>query len=252
MGTRRCFHRRRSRSRPRPRTSKAATAPKASAPTQANPAASVQGVPPPVTAEAVTPSVPAREIEVDNADVHAVFTTRGAVLKSWKLKKYRDSSNQPLEMIAGHAPADSLLPFTLAVDDAALSAKLAAAAVHCGAVHGVERRRMAGAVRLPGRGGRARAENLHDRAGQAVRHQRDGVGLGERAARSRARSVGAPRSGAASRRGRPRHTTRRRSRSSSRTARSRGLRPTRSRSSRFRTGRSVSPASTITTSSRRW
>ena len=109
-------------------TSKAATAPKASAPTQSNPTASVQGVPPPAAAEAVTPSAPAREIEIDNADVHAVFTTRGAVLKSWKLKKYRDSTNQPLELIAGHAPADSLLPFTLAVDDPALSAKLAAAA----------------------------------------------------------------------------------------------------------------------------
>ena len=107
--------------------SKAETAPKASAPTQSNPTASVQGVPPPVTAEAVTPSVPAREIEIDSADVHAVFTTRGAVLKSWKLKKYHDDAKRPLEMIAGHAPADSPLPFTLAVDDPALSAKLAAA-----------------------------------------------------------------------------------------------------------------------------
>jgi YidC/Oxa1 family membrane protein insertase len=59
--------------------------------------------------------------------VHAVFTTRGAVLKSWKLKKYRDEQKQPLEMIAGHAPADSSLPFTLAVDDPALAATLARA-----------------------------------------------------------------------------------------------------------------------------
>jgi YidC/Oxa1 family membrane protein insertase len=112
-------------------TSKAATAPKASGPTQSNPTASVQGAPAAtaeaVSPEAVTPSAPAREIEIDNADVHAVFTTRGAVLKSWKLKKYRDDLQQPLEMIAGHAPADSPLPFTLAVDDPALSAKLAAA-----------------------------------------------------------------------------------------------------------------------------
>jgi YidC/Oxa1 family membrane protein insertase len=109
---------------PKPaQTSKAATAPKASGPTQSNPVASVQGAEPPAGA----PSAPAREIEIDNADVHAVFTTRGAVLKSWKLKKYRDDQNQPLEMIAGHAPADSPLPFTLAVDDPALSAKLGAA-----------------------------------------------------------------------------------------------------------------------------
>jgi YidC/Oxa1 family membrane protein insertase len=105
-------------------TSKAASAPKAAAPAASNPTPSVQGAQP---AEAVTPSVPARDIEIDNTDVHAVFTTRGAVLKSWKLKKYRDAQGQPYEIIAGHAPADSPLPFTLAVDDAALSAKLAAA-----------------------------------------------------------------------------------------------------------------------------
>jgi YidC/Oxa1 family membrane protein insertase len=105
-------------------TSKAATAPKASGPAPSNPAPSVQGAQP---AEAVAATVPAREIEIDNADVHAVFTTRGAVLKSWKLKKYRDNQGQPFEIIAGHAPADSPLPFTLVVDDPALAAKLAAA-----------------------------------------------------------------------------------------------------------------------------
>src|SRR5438876_8630857 len=100
-------------------TSKAATAPKASGPAASNPTPSVQGVQPP----AGVPSAPARDVEVDNADVHAVFTTRGAVLKSWKLKKYRDDQKQPLEIIAGHAPADSALPFTLAVDDPNVSAK---------------------------------------------------------------------------------------------------------------------------------
>ncbi len=106
-------------------SSKTATAPNASAPAAANPTPSVQGVQP---AEAVgVASAPAREIEIDNADVHAVFTTRGAVLKSWKLKKYQDAQRRPLEMIAGHAPADSPLPFTFATDDPALSARLAAA-----------------------------------------------------------------------------------------------------------------------------
>ena len=123
----------------------------------------------------MTPSAPARDIEIDNADVHAVFTTRGAVLKSWKLKKYHDAAGQPLEMIAGHAPADSPLPFTLAVDDPALSAKLAAAPFTWRA----DSRR---ACRVPQAqfdyqdetGVRAR-EDLHDRSGQAVRHQRDRV-----------------------------------------------------------------------------
>src|SRR5215208_6210662 len=82
--------------KPAQTTSKAATAPKASAPAASNPTPSVQGAQP---AEAVTQAVPARDIEIDNADVHAVFTTRGAVLKSWKLKKYRDNQGQPFEII---------------------------------------------------------------------------------------------------------------------------------------------------------
>jgi YidC/Oxa1 family membrane protein insertase len=106
-------------------TSKTAAAPNASAPAQSNPTPSVQGERPP--GPPAIASAPAREIEIDNADVHAVFTTRGAVLRSWKLKKYRDDHGQALEMIAGHAPAESPLPFTLAVDDPALSATLAAA-----------------------------------------------------------------------------------------------------------------------------
>ena len=101
-----------------PQASKTATAPNASAPAPANPTPSVQ---PP----AENPGEPAREIVVENADVRAVFTTRGAVLKSWQLKKYRDNSGRPYEVIAGHAPSDAPLPFTLAVDDAAVSATLA-------------------------------------------------------------------------------------------------------------------------------
>jgi YidC/Oxa1 family membrane protein insertase len=107
--------------------SKAATAPKAAAPETTNPTASVQGEAPAPTGAPETPGAPTREIVVDNADVHAVFTSRGAVLKSWQLKKYRDAEERPLELVAGHAPADSPLPFTLATDDPSLSTELAAA-----------------------------------------------------------------------------------------------------------------------------
>jgi YidC/Oxa1 family membrane protein insertase len=105
-------------------SSKAATAPNASAPEKANPTPSVQGEAP---LESSAPVVPAREVVFDTADVHGVFTSRGGVLKSWQLKKYHDADQHPLELIAGHAPADSPLPFTLATDDASLSAELAAA-----------------------------------------------------------------------------------------------------------------------------
>lgn len=98
--------------------SKAATAPNASAPAASNPAPA-----PP----AEQPAAGEREIVVENADVRGVFSTRGGVLKSWQLKKYRDDHGQPYELVAGHAPAGSALPLTLAVDDAALSTTLASA-----------------------------------------------------------------------------------------------------------------------------
>jgi YidC/Oxa1 family membrane protein insertase len=109
--------------KPAPQASKAATAPNASAPAAANPAPSVQGV---VPAE-LPAQQPARDIIVDNGEVRAVFTTRGAVIKSWQLKKYKDNSGRPYEVVAGHAPADAPLPLSLGVDDAALSTVLAAA-----------------------------------------------------------------------------------------------------------------------------
>jgi YidC/Oxa1 family membrane protein insertase len=49
--------------------------------------------------------------EIDTALYHVVFTNRGAVAKSWVLKKYRDDAGKPLELIA-HAP-DVPLPFAL-------------------------------------------------------------------------------------------------------------------------------------------
>jgi YidC/Oxa1 family membrane protein insertase len=104
--------------------SKVATAPNAAAPEPANPKPSVQ-----VPAEAASdaPAVAARDLVVENGDLRAVFTTRGAVIKSWQLKKYRDSAGQPYEMVAGHAPPDAPLPMTLAVDDQDLAKTLAAA-----------------------------------------------------------------------------------------------------------------------------
>jgi YidC/Oxa1 family membrane protein insertase len=101
--------------------SKITTVPNAAAPEPANPAPSVQG-----PAEAL-PGAPVREIVVENADVRAVFTTRGAAIKSWQLKKYRDNAGRPYELVAGHAPANSPLPLSLAVEDQALANTLASA-----------------------------------------------------------------------------------------------------------------------------
>ena len=55
--------------------------------------------------------------------VIATFSTRGAVLKSWRLKNYHDGTGAPLELIPQNVP-NSPRPFTLDVDDAPTTATL--------------------------------------------------------------------------------------------------------------------------------
>jgi YidC/Oxa1 family membrane protein insertase len=119
---------------PSSQTSQAAAATKTSAPAGSNPPAvsAPQGsrTPLPPTAPAPAPteaSTPARELAVDTPYVHGVFTSRGGAMKSWQLKKYPDADGHPLEVVAGHAPSNDPLPFTIAVDDPAISARLASA-----------------------------------------------------------------------------------------------------------------------------
>jgi YidC/Oxa1 family membrane protein insertase len=65
-----------------------------------------------------------RDIVVENAFVRGVFSSRGAELKSWRLKRYFDDEGQPLELVPMNAPEGALRPFALSVDDAALTARL--------------------------------------------------------------------------------------------------------------------------------
>ena len=60
----------------------------------------------------------------DLANVVAVFTNRGGRLKSWKLKKYRDPSGQPLELIDSEIQT---LPFSLTAADSTTTRTLNAA-----------------------------------------------------------------------------------------------------------------------------
>ena len=53
----------------------------------------------------------------------AVFTNRGARLKSWRLKKYLDPQRQPQELIEKELPAQPL-PFTLTTGDERLDLTL--------------------------------------------------------------------------------------------------------------------------------
>jgi YidC/Oxa1 family membrane protein insertase len=65
-----------------------------------------------------------REIVVENEMVRAVFSTRGAVLKSWRLKRYSGDNGAPLDLVPDKAPAGSAKPFTLTVEDAATTRTL--------------------------------------------------------------------------------------------------------------------------------
>jgi YidC/Oxa1 family membrane protein insertase len=91
----------------------------------------------------VTPSVPAapaspeasvlvgetneREAIIETPQLTATFTNRGGRLKSWKLKRYRDQTGEPLELIANDLKESSTLPFSLEVEDGSISQTLNAA-----------------------------------------------------------------------------------------------------------------------------
>ena len=84
------------------------------------------------TAEAPQPTqtpttAPGREVVVESAEVRAVFTTRGAALTSWRLKKYHDTAGQALELVPQQVPPDAPRPFALTTDDAAAAKSLATA-----------------------------------------------------------------------------------------------------------------------------
>jgi YidC/Oxa1 family membrane protein insertase len=87
---------------------------------------------PPVEAKAPTPEalvhgIAEIDIPIHSADVEAVFSNRGGVLKHWRLKRYLDSSGKPLDLVPTAAPPDKLKPFALSVGDPAIDDTLAKA-----------------------------------------------------------------------------------------------------------------------------
>jgi YidC/Oxa1 family membrane protein insertase len=101
--------------------------------TTVTPEAPAPAAPPPsgptqaATAAAVVADTTERDVTVENPSVTAVFTTKGGVLKSWRLKKYPDAAGVALELVPHTVPPGTSRPFTLSVPDAAASATLAQA-----------------------------------------------------------------------------------------------------------------------------
>ena len=73
----------------------------------------------PVVAEAAE-----RDIVVETQSIRAVFTNRGAKLKSWKLKAVRDLQKRPQELVPSYLDPGRIHPFDLMVDDANATARL--------------------------------------------------------------------------------------------------------------------------------
>ena len=65
-----------------------------------------------------------RDVVVETKTVRAVFTNRGARLKSWRLKNYFDLDKHPQELVPTAMPPNTSLPFELKVDDETATARL--------------------------------------------------------------------------------------------------------------------------------
>ncbi|MGB2716785.1 MAG: membrane protein insertase YidC [Vicinamibacterales bacterium] len=107
--------------KPQPRTPAPQTGPQTAA-SPATPSSQPQAQVPPTTppaspAEPLVHDSEEREVLVENADVQAAFTTRGAVLKSWRLKRYLGPDGRPLDLVPAHVKPDSPKPFALVVGD---------------------------------------------------------------------------------------------------------------------------------------
>jgi YidC/Oxa1 family membrane protein insertase len=73
---------------------------------------------PAVEAQPLVSAAEERDIIVEGPAFVAVFTTRGATLKSWRLKQYLDAAGEPLELVPTINP-DTPRPFTLEFEDQA-------------------------------------------------------------------------------------------------------------------------------------
>ena len=86
------------------------------------------GAPPSAPAAPVAQALVAadaeRDVIVETKTIRAVFTNRGARLKSWRLKNYLDLDKHPQELVPAEMPPNTALPFELKVDDEAATARL--------------------------------------------------------------------------------------------------------------------------------
>ena len=109
---------------PRPAATQPGAAPSTTAqrstpqPSPRQPSSTQPEAPASPSAEPLVHDTADREVLVENAEVQAAFTTRGASLKHWRLKRYLGADRRPLDLVPSVTP-DSAKPFTLIVGDPA-------------------------------------------------------------------------------------------------------------------------------------
>jgi YidC/Oxa1 family membrane protein insertase len=67
------------------------------------------------TAKPLVSDASERDVRVETRDAIAVFTNRGARLKSWRLKHYQDEKHEPVELVSHEFGDKEPLPFSLRV-----------------------------------------------------------------------------------------------------------------------------------------
>jgi YidC/Oxa1 family membrane protein insertase len=81
-------------------------------------------VPPPPGLTAVIGATEESDVQIETPHVVAAFTNRGARLKSWRLKAYKDHEGDALELVANDLASTEPLPFSLRVPDDATTGTL--------------------------------------------------------------------------------------------------------------------------------
>jgi YidC/Oxa1 family membrane protein insertase len=118
---------------PKPVEGVAVTSPAAST-TPPNPTGQAAPARPETVAQPAAPSAPSattlvgdaaeHDLRVETRDIVAVFTNRGARLKSWRLKHFFNAEGQPLELVATALASTHPLPFSLRTPDDAVTTTL--------------------------------------------------------------------------------------------------------------------------------
>ena len=80
--------------------------------------------PPPPPVVVVVGDASEREIVVETATVEATLSNKGGRILHWRLKNYRDSLGEPIDLVPSDLPPDQPTPFSLWMDDGPITERV--------------------------------------------------------------------------------------------------------------------------------